>query len=195
MEGRGGRCGWAAVGGAARIREELAADSWARPPSRYTTLNADFVEDFTRWIFKETGVLKVVETAHHRVDEAEPRRMYRIKDDLVRLRLVCDRCAPQLMPTLCLRPADLQHHDRAARIDRQRDLALGAVPRVRPRARVHDARPAHPDADARGGSGAGARGDQVRGHVQGAGPAWRVQVCGRLLEARVGAAPEPRERL
>jgi oligosaccharyltransferase complex subunit beta len=48
-----------------------------------TTGNADFVEDFTKWVFQENGVLKVLSTSHRRVTEVEPRSMYRIKDDLV----------------------------------------------------------------------------------------------------------------
>ena len=49
-----------------------------------TTGNADFIEDFTKWVFQENGVLKVLSTRHHRVTEVEPRNMYRIKDELVR---------------------------------------------------------------------------------------------------------------
>ena len=47
------------------------------------TANAAFAEDFTKWIFQETGVVKIVATHHHREGETEPRELYRIKDDLV----------------------------------------------------------------------------------------------------------------
>ncbi|KAK1927813.1 putative dolichyl-diphosphooligosaccharide--protein glycosyltransferase 48 kDa subunit precursor [Papiliotrema laurentii] len=47
-----------------------------------TSKNKEFAEDFTRWIFQETGVVKVVATHHHREGESEPRKMYRKKDDL-----------------------------------------------------------------------------------------------------------------
>ena len=41
------------------------------------------MEDFTKWIFQETGVVKIISTSHHREGETEPRELYRIKDDLV----------------------------------------------------------------------------------------------------------------
>jgi oligosaccharyltransferase complex subunit beta len=49
----------------------------------YTTVNGHFAEAFTAWIFQEKGVLKVIHTEHHRVNETESREMYRIKDDVV----------------------------------------------------------------------------------------------------------------
>ncbi|ORY22691.1 dolichyl-diphosphooligosaccharide--protein glycosyltransferase 48 kda subunit precursor [Naematelia encephala] len=48
----------------------------------HTAGNADFVSDFTKWVFQETGVIKVVSTTHHKIDESEPKEMYRIKDDI-----------------------------------------------------------------------------------------------------------------
>jgi oligosaccharyltransferase complex subunit beta len=51
--------------------------------NRFTTGNGEFVDAFTAWVLQETGVLKVVHTDHHRVNETEPREMYRIKDDVV----------------------------------------------------------------------------------------------------------------
>jgi hypothetical protein len=50
---------------------------------RTATGNAHFAEDFTKWIFQETGVIKVVDSTHFRKGETEPRELYRIKDDLV----------------------------------------------------------------------------------------------------------------
>lgn len=50
---------------------------------RVETGNAAFVTDFTRWIFQETGVVKVVSTTHFRKGETEPREMYTKKDDIV----------------------------------------------------------------------------------------------------------------
>ncbi|ORX35326.1 putative dolichyl-diphosphooligosaccharide--protein glycosyltransferase 48 kDa subunit precursor [Kockovaella imperatae] len=44
--------------------------------------NAAFAEDLTKWIFQETGVVKVISTTHHRKGELEQRESYRIKDDL-----------------------------------------------------------------------------------------------------------------
>ena len=45
--------------------------------------NALFADDFTKWIFQETGVVKIVATHHHRAGETGPREMYTKKDDLV----------------------------------------------------------------------------------------------------------------
>ena len=50
---------------------------------RMKTGNAEFAQDFSKWIFQETGVVKVVSTTHHRKGESEPKEIYRIKDDLV----------------------------------------------------------------------------------------------------------------
>ena len=46
--------------------------------------NAALAEDFTKWIFQETGVVKVVSTHHHRDSETDPREQYTKKDPLVR---------------------------------------------------------------------------------------------------------------
>ena len=48
-----------------------------------TIYNKLLAEDLTKWIFQETGVVKVVATHHHRAGETEPREMYTKKDDLV----------------------------------------------------------------------------------------------------------------
>lgn len=50
---------------------------------RVETGNAAFVTDFTKWVFQETGVVKVVSTTHFREGETEPREMYTKKDDIV----------------------------------------------------------------------------------------------------------------
>ena len=50
---------------------------------RVETGNAGFAEDFSKWVFQETGVVKVISSTHHRKGEREPRELYRIKDDLV----------------------------------------------------------------------------------------------------------------
>lgn len=50
---------------------------------RIETGNAGFAEDLTKWIFQETGVVKVVKSGHFRKDGVS-KEMYRIKDDLVR---------------------------------------------------------------------------------------------------------------
>ena len=50
---------------------------------RVETGNAGFAEDFSKWVFQETGVVKVISSTHHREGETEPRELYRIKDDLV----------------------------------------------------------------------------------------------------------------
>ncbi|KAJ9125623.1 hypothetical protein QFC22_000585 [Naganishia vaughanmartiniae] len=80
MQSRGNaRIGW--IGSEAMLRD----DSWAakvqdQDGRSYTTVNGDFADAFTAWIFQETGVLKVIQTEHHRVNETESREMYRIKD-------------------------------------------------------------------------------------------------------------------
>jgi oligosaccharyltransferase complex subunit beta len=48
------------------------------------TGNAAFAEDFSKWIFQESGVIKVVSSNHHRDDETEPRDQYTKKDPVVR---------------------------------------------------------------------------------------------------------------
>jgi oligosaccharyltransferase complex subunit beta len=50
---------------------------------RHETSNAEFISDFTKWLFQETGVVKVISTTHHREGESAPLELYRIKDDLV----------------------------------------------------------------------------------------------------------------
>jgi len=52
-------------------------------PFRLETGNAAFANDFTSWIFQETGVVKVVSSTHHRDDETEPRDQYTKKDPIV----------------------------------------------------------------------------------------------------------------
>jgi hypothetical protein len=50
---------------------------------RLETGNAAFANDFSSWIFKESGVVKVVSSTHHRDDETEPRDQYTKKDPVV----------------------------------------------------------------------------------------------------------------
>ena len=47
------------------------------------TGNAGFMEDLTKWVFQETGVIDVIASTHHRQSETSARDKYRIKDDLV----------------------------------------------------------------------------------------------------------------
>lgn len=54
----------------------------ANPHSKETG-NRAFVDDLTKWIFQETGVVRVVSTTHHREGETEPRDQYRKKDNVV----------------------------------------------------------------------------------------------------------------
>ncbi|WVQ93730.1 hypothetical protein IAU59_000807 [Kwoniella sp. CBS 9459] len=46
------------------------------------TGNAEFITDFTKWIFQETGVVKIVDSTHFREGEAEPREMYTKNDEI-----------------------------------------------------------------------------------------------------------------
>ncbi|ORY93370.1 Dolichyl-diphosphooligosaccharide--protein glycosyltransferase subunit WBP1 [Syncephalastrum racemosum] len=48
-----------------------------------TSSNAAFVEDLTKWTFQEKGVLKILSHRHHKVNETEQPKHYRIKDDMV----------------------------------------------------------------------------------------------------------------
>lgn len=50
---------------------------------RIETGNAGFAQDFTQWVFQETGVVKVISTHHHRKGESQPRELYTKKDDIV----------------------------------------------------------------------------------------------------------------
>lgn len=47
------------------------------------TGNAGFAEDLTKWVFQETGVVKVISATHHRAAEPSPRELYTKKDDMV----------------------------------------------------------------------------------------------------------------
>ncbi|OLY78576.1 Dolichyl-diphosphooligosaccharide-protein glycosyltransferase 48 kDa subunit [Smittium mucronatum] len=44
--------------------------------------NKDFIVDLTKWTFQETGVIKSLQTTHHKVGELEPLKRYRIKDTI-----------------------------------------------------------------------------------------------------------------
>ncbi|KAJ3190431.1 hypothetical protein HDU85_000727 [Gaertneriomyces sp. JEL0708] len=45
--------------------------------------NMHFITALSKWVFKETGVLKVESRKHHRVNETEQHGIYRIKDEMV----------------------------------------------------------------------------------------------------------------
>ncbi|WVQ78931.1 hypothetical protein IAT38_001023 [Cryptococcus sp. DSM 104549] len=46
------------------------------------TGNAGFASDFTKWVFQETGVVKIVSSTHFRDGETEPREYYTKKDNI-----------------------------------------------------------------------------------------------------------------
>lgn len=45
--------------------------------------NEELSSKLTQWLFKENGVLKVVEVKHHKVGEINPPAAYTIKEDIV----------------------------------------------------------------------------------------------------------------
>ncbi|KAJ3064787.1 hypothetical protein HDU98_011838, partial [Podochytrium sp. JEL0797] len=47
------------------------------------TANAKFVNELSKWVFQEKGVLEVRKTFHHRPTETQQHGSYRIKEDLV----------------------------------------------------------------------------------------------------------------
>ncbi|KAI9339964.1 Dolichyl-diphosphooligosaccharide--protein glycosyltransferase subunit WBP1 [Obelidium mucronatum] len=47
------------------------------------TANAEFVNELSKWVFQEKGVLEVRKTFHHRPTETQQHGSYRIKEDLV----------------------------------------------------------------------------------------------------------------
>lgn len=59
------------------------------------TGNAGFAADYTKWLFQETGLLKVVSTYHHRDSETESRDAYTKKDPVVSV-IVPGYCAFKL---------------------------------------------------------------------------------------------------
>ncbi|WWC66748.1 uncharacterized protein I206_100653 [Kwoniella pini CBS 10737] len=44
--------------------------------------NGQFISDFSKWIFQETGVVKIFDSTHHREGESEPRELYTKKDEI-----------------------------------------------------------------------------------------------------------------
>lgn len=46
------------------------------------TGNAAFISDFSKWVFQETGVVKIISSTHFRANESEPRDLYTKKDDI-----------------------------------------------------------------------------------------------------------------
>lgn len=61
---------------------------WGKELDGKETGNRAVLEDLTKWLFQETGVVRVVSTTHHRHGETEPRDAYRKKDNVVRILLV-----------------------------------------------------------------------------------------------------------
>ncbi|KAK4686169.1 oligosaccharyltransferase complex subunit beta, partial [Tremellales sp. Uapishka_1] len=70
------RIGWIGSGGM------LSDEWWGVKVDGVETGNAGFIQDLSKWIFQETGVVKVISSTHHKLGETEPRELYRIKDDL-----------------------------------------------------------------------------------------------------------------
>ncbi|EPT06254.1 Dolichyl-diphosphooligosaccharide-protein glycosyltransferase [Fomitopsis schrenkii] len=71
----GGRATW--VGGV-----ELFSDEYAQKPAPNggKSGNEQFASDVAAWTFQETGVLRVDDTTHHRVNETAPRDKYTINE-------------------------------------------------------------------------------------------------------------------
>lgn len=69
--------------GFAGSKEMLSNEWWGKKLDGKETGNRQAVEDLTKWLFQETGVLKVVETRHHRKDGEVPEEEYRKKDEVV----------------------------------------------------------------------------------------------------------------
>ncbi|BEI79776.1 hypothetical protein CcaverHIS002_0103050 [Cutaneotrichosporon cavernicola] len=55
---------------------------WGKDLDGKETGNRAALEDLTRWLFQETGVIRVAKTHHHRVGEKEPREAYTKKDEV-----------------------------------------------------------------------------------------------------------------
>ena len=45
--------------------------------------NADLISALSKWVFQETGVLRVGKVTHHRVGESEPPEAYTVTDMVV----------------------------------------------------------------------------------------------------------------
>ncbi|KAL7420102.1 oligosaccharyl transferase glycoprotein complex, beta subunit [Cryptotrichosporon argae] len=75
------RIGW--VGSAGIASDEHWGANVEVDGKSVPTANAAFMADLTSWLFQETGVVRLVSTAHRRAAEAAPRDAYRIKDELV----------------------------------------------------------------------------------------------------------------
>ncbi|WWC85977.1 uncharacterized protein L201_000848 [Kwoniella dendrophila CBS 6074] len=46
------------------------------------TGNAGFISDLSKWVFQETGVVKIIDSTHYRKGETEPRELYTKKDEV-----------------------------------------------------------------------------------------------------------------
>ncbi|WVR03633.1 hypothetical protein IAU60_000627 [Kwoniella sp. DSM 27419] len=66
----------------------IASDEWwgksvqIKDGQTVETGNAALVTDFTKWLFQETGVVKITDSTHFRAGESEPRELYTKKDDV-----------------------------------------------------------------------------------------------------------------
>lgn len=69
--------------GFAGSKEMLSNEWWGKKLDGKETGNRQAVEDLTKWLFQETGVVKVVETRHHRKGGEQPEEEYRKKDEVV----------------------------------------------------------------------------------------------------------------
>lgn len=83
--------------------------------------NKLLAEDLTKWIFQETGVVKIVATHHHRAGETEPPEMYTKKDDLVSL--LTPSVHLKLMPDIHFDALATYHH-------RQRHIGMDLLRRI-----------------------------------------------------------------
>lgn len=55
---------------------------WGKDLDGVETGNRAVLEDLTRWLFQETGVIRVAKTHHYRKGESTPREAYTKKDDV-----------------------------------------------------------------------------------------------------------------
>lgn len=51
--------------------------------------NGDLATAISKWVLKETGVLRVTGVRHHKKGEKTPPREYTITDDVVSLGMIC----------------------------------------------------------------------------------------------------------
>lgn len=118
-------------------------------------------------------MVKIVSTTHHREGETEPRELYRIKDDLVRSATVSFGYG--------LRLTDIHPNPCSTRDDTEQHFLLGAILRPGPPDGLYHARPAYPKCSHRGSISDITCRNNIQSSIQGARPAWGVQIrCGVL---------------